>query len=138
MCVLKVFCYLCRAAKANNLLSVTPTRKYQPAFVEDGFTNFKKAIDRFRAHEESSTVVRVDTLLSTQIATDQLYHRTMLMKLLSTIKFLVRQGLTLRGKRAGDDPEGNLPQLLLLRAEEDSKMQRWLQQRSAIIFHLRL
>ena len=121
----KIFCYLCRAAKANNLLSVTPTRKYQPAFVEDGFNNFKKAIDRFRAHEDSnmhkevvlkrSTGVRVDTLLSTQLATDQLYHRTMLMKLLSTIKFLVRQGLPLRGKHDGDDPEGNLAQLLLLR-----------------------
>ena len=135
----KIFCYLCRAAKANNLLSVTPTRKYQPAFVEDGFNNFKKAIDRFRAHEDSnmhkevvlkrSTGVRVDTLLSTQLATDQLYHRTMLMKLLSTIKFLVRQGLPLRGKHDGDDPEGNLAQLLLLRAEEDKKMLRWLKQR---------
>ena len=100
----KIFCYLCKAAKARKLLCQTRSRKYQPAFVEDGFSNFKKATDKFRAHEDSdmhkeavmksSSDVSVDEMLSAQVASDQQYHRSMLMKLISTVSCTTRTGVS--------------------------------------------
>ena len=46
-----------------------------------------------------------------------------LLKQLSSLKYLLRQGLAIRGH---DDNEGNLVQLLKLRAEDDCQMQSWL------------
>lgn len=55
--------------------------------------------------------------LSVQIDRDQTHHRSMLMKLLSCIKYLARQGLPFRGHHEDSESfEGNLYQLLLLEA----------------------
>ena len=56
--------------------------------------------------------------LNTQCKEIQQFHREMLMKLLSSVRFLARQGLPFRGHTETPDSfEGNLYQLLLLRAE---------------------
>ena len=49
----------------------------------------------------------------------------MLLKLISSLKSLLRQGLAIRGH---SDTEGNLLQLLSLRGEDDPSLKRWLQQ----------
>ena len=53
------------------------------------------------------------------------------MKLISTIRFLVRQGLALRGDRAGE-PDSNLIELLQLRGqdENDGKLVGWIKRKS--------
>ena len=48
----------------------------------------------------------------------------MLMKVLSSIKYLARQGLALRGHNA--DTDGNPHQLFLPGAEDDLNLQEWL------------
>ena len=48
----------------------------------------------------------------------------MLTKVLSSIKYLARQGLPLRGHNS--DVSGNLHQLLLLRTEDDARLGEWL------------
>ena len=54
---------------------------------------------------------------------DQRFHREMLMKLLSSIRFLAPQGLAFRGRtEISDSFEGSLYQLLLLHAEENNQM----------------
>lgn len=57
----------------------------------------------------------------------------MLMKLLSSIKYLARQGLAFRGHHEDVDSfEGNLYQLLLLQAEDCSDMREWLRRKEYI------
>ena len=55
----------------------------------------------------------------------------MLIKLLSNIKYLARQGLSLPGYNTGT--EGNLHQLMLLRAEDDPKLREWLKRVSTLL-----
>ena len=47
----------------------------------------------------------------------------MLIKQPSSLKYLLRQGLAIRGH---DDKEGNLSQLLKLHGEDDPQLQTWL------------
>ena len=54
----------------------------------------------------------------------------MLLKLLSSIRFLARQGLSLRGHNENSESlEGNLYNLLLLRAEDIPNMKAWIKKR---------
>ena len=47
----KLFCFYCRYAVKHNWLTFCKTR--EDVFTEKGFQNWKKAIDKFRAHEGS-------------------------------------------------------------------------------------
>ena len=47
----------------------------------------------------------------------------MLLKQLSSLKFLLRQGLAIRGH---NDRDGNLLQLMELRSEDSPGLRRWL------------
>ena len=51
-----------------------------------------------------------------------------LLKVLSNIKFLARQGLPLR--RHGDESDSNFLQLLKLRGEDDARIATWLEKKS--------
>ena len=66
----------------------------------------------------------IDAQLSKQLKESQHLHRKMLMIQLSSLRYLLRQGLAIRGH---DEIEGNLFQLLLLRREECPYMQQWLE-----------
>ena len=49
----KVFCFECRFASKHELL--TFSHNCSPAFTNDGFNNWKKAIEKFNSHEASHT-----------------------------------------------------------------------------------
>jgi len=57
---------------------------------------------------------------------DQKLHREMLLKQLSSLKYLLRQGLAIRGHEA---MEGNLLQLLQLRGDDCPEMKTWINER---------
>ena len=96
-------------------------------FASTGFDNWKKAHERFKQHAHSTShreaIMKieqmkhpgVDAQLCTQLKQSQMVHRKMLLTQLSSLRFLLRQGLAIRGH---DEVEGNLIQLLLLRSEE--------------------
>ena len=65
----------------------------------------------------------VVSLLSDAHKKEQEMRRQMLLKQLSSLKYLLRQGLAIRGH---DDHEGNLIQLLKLREEDDPQLRTWL------------
>ena len=65
----------------------------------------------------------VTSLLSSQLRKDQAENRNMLMKLLTTLKFLARQGMAIRGHI---EKEGNIVQLLRCMAEDVSGLEAWL------------
>ena len=67
--------------------------------------------------------------LSTQLKKDKLERRQCLLKVLSNIRFLARQGLPLRGH--GDhESDSNFLQLMKLRGEDDSRIVGWLEKKT--------
>lgn len=140
----KIFCATCCGAKQQGIL--TFTRHKSTAFVNQGFGSWNKAIERFTDHERcemhkeaveklaaKSSGANVATQLRIQSEATQTFHREMLMKLLSSIRFLARQGLSFRGHTETCETfEGNLYQLLLLRSEESPQMREWLSKKEYI------
>lgn len=89
---------------------LTLSSKQEKAFTVDGFGNWKKALQRFKEHERSEghresmekhNLMRqpsVASKLATEIENSQALHRILLKKEISSIKYLLRQGMPLRGK----------------------------------------
>ena len=67
-----------------------------------------------------ATTKHIGAHLSHQYAIEMTKNRKMLLKILSSIRYLARQSLALRGR--DDDSDGNLIQLLQLRGSEDSEI----------------
>jgi len=96
----------------------------------------------FKKHQSSSThseaVESVITLprttrdigelMSSNHKRDKETAREMLQIILSTVRFLARQGLALRG--SNNDAESNLIQLLKLRAEDHPLLTRWMERQT--------
>ena len=130
----KVFCRFCRAAVTRGLIDLS-NKTQKSAFVTGGFENWKKAKQRFKEHErcqmhreacirlQSCQRPSVAAQLSHQLLIDQKYRREMLMKVLSTLRFLLQQGLPIRGHKEEDS---NLIQLLKCRSEDIQDLQCWL------------
>jgi hypothetical protein len=104
-----------------------PTKIGHHVFISNGFLNWKNAKLKFKKHEKSQlhrealmkTILMqqppVATQLSKQAEKDHKHRQDMLMKVLQSIKFLVRQSLAVRGHT---DEESNLTQLLKCRAAD--------------------
>ena len=133
----KVFCFYCRTATSRGWL--TFSTKAENTFTARGFNNWKKAKQKFREHEQSlahreamlkysaTQQPSVSAQLNCQVQKDQLQHRQMLLKQLTSLKYLVRQGLAVRGHV---EEEGNLHQLLMCRAEDTVGLEKWLSDRT--------
>ena len=127
----KVFCYHCLDCKQRGLLS----KKYESAFISEGFSNWKTALERFARHEKSDChteamlklsclqVLSVIEQLSNETRRCQAERREMLLKQLVSLRFLLRQGLAIRGHT---ENEGNLIKLLEMQSRDCPKMERWL------------
>ncbi|XP_041351026.1 zinc finger MYM-type protein 1-like [Gigantopelta aegis] len=129
-----VLCHVCITAKRKKLSELTNCG--EESFVARGFTNWKKAIEKFDAHEKSNshrlslenikfhkTQQSVSAQISSGVLADQGQARVALVKLISTLMFVAEQGLPLRGKESS---EGNYKKLLELRAEDVATLKSWL------------
>ena len=108
------------------------------AFVRVGFDNWKKAHEQFQKHTQSQPYKQammhfehlkqpsIDSQLNSQCKASQKLHQKMLQVLISSIKYLVRQGLALRGH---EDLAGTLMQLLLLWSEECPGLKQWIKEK---------
>ena len=65
----------------------------------------------------------INSLLSTQVSKEQHERRQALIKQLNSLRFLLRQGLAIRGH---DETEGNLYQLLLMCSAYDPCLTKWI------------
>ena len=98
---------------------------------------FKKH-ERSACHHESvevmivlpQTTTNIGELMSQQHAIQKRKNRDALHCIITSIKFLCRQGLALRG--GGDGLDGNLHQLLLMKAEQDPNLAEWLQRKENV------
>ena len=106
------------------------------AFLSKGFDNWKKALESFAQHEKSSvhreavlkknlmSMPGIDTQLNSQTMKQQCANREMLLKQLSALTYLLRQGIAIRGH---EEKEGNLMQLLYLRSEDCPNLKRYIE-----------
>ena len=135
-----VLCFTC--LKADQQKKLQWSSNSDAAFIKRGFSSWKDASRKFNNHQKSKTheeaVLKVVTLpatatdvaesLSSQHALEKLEHRHCFIKIMSNVKFLARQGLAFRGH--GDETDSNFLQLLKLRAEDDTKIEKWLQRKT--------
>ena len=129
-----VFCFYCRNAKRNGRL--TFSKNTDGAFTVTGYSNWKKAKQSFKKHEKSlchreafmkfnaSKAPSVIEVANTALLKTQEIRRSMLLKQLSCLKFLLRQGLAIRGHL---NMEGNLYQLMKCRSEDIPNFNRWIE-----------
>ena len=111
------------------------TRKYDSAFILDVFHNWKKRCERLQRHEHSEchkeAVIKLNNMkgpsvieqLSSDAKRTQATRRSMLLKLLSSLRFLLRQRLAIRGHK---ESEGNLIQLLELQSADRPELKQWM------------
>ena len=106
--------------------------------IRRGFTNWKNATVSFKNHEKSachraateiiitlpSTTKDIGNLLSKEHATSKRRNRAAFYHILSSIRYLARQGLAIRGH--GDDSDGNFIQLLRMKAKDDDNLSSWM------------
>lgn len=130
----KVFCIYCRFASKHKLLL---SKRGDEAFSLNGFDNYKKATQKFQAHEKSDTHLEakmkfasfrkpsVQEQLSTQAAQVHAVRRSGLLKQLEAMKYLLRQGIALRGRT---EEEGNLPQLLAVWSKDSPVIKDWIRE----------
>ena len=66
--------------------------------------------------------------MSSQVASDKRDNRQCLLKVISNIRYLARQGLALRGD--GDETNSSFIQLLKLRQIEDPRIKKWMEKKT--------
>ena len=112
--------------------------------VTRGFSNWKDGTRSFKNHESSaahqeavnmvitipSTHQDIGRQLSKQFATQKKNNTHALYQIFSSIKFLCRQGLPLRGDSTEID--GNIQQLLKMKAAEDPILSDWLKRKENV------
>ena len=111
-----------------------------------GFSNWQKAISKFNKHAQSANhrhavdmavmaskpSMDVGEKLSTALSEERAKSRNVLYAILSTIRFLARQGLPLRGRYQDDcvensgEIDSNFIQTLKLRADEVPNLDIWM------------
>ena len=129
-----MYCFTCiTAARQHQVIH----KRGDTAFVRNGFSDWKDATVSFRKHEASAvhtdavqgalapkTRPDVAEMLSSELARQKADNRQCLLKILSNLMFLARQGLAICG--SGDDKDSNFTQLLKLRSEDDGRIVDWL------------
>ena len=103
--------------------------------MKTGFNNWRKALEKFSKHEASKshseavlkmqcvTNVNIGDIMVATCKQQQLFRQRMLVKQFASLRYLVRQGLAIRGH---EENEGYLSQLLRLRSADNPDMLQWL------------
>ena len=129
-----VLCLYCSNVYGMGML--TMTKNEQTSFLTYGYKDWKEATRAFPRHEVSSchreSILKwnlyinakpIDAHLNVVKNKEQENARVCLLKQMRSLKYLLRQGLAIRGK---EETEGNYNQLLIHRAEDDELLSAWL------------
>ncbi|CAB4038946.1 Hypothetical predicted protein, partial [Paramuricea clavata] len=130
-----IACFHCKKATERNL--ITFSYHTEKAFSLGEFCNWKKCHEKFEKHQNShchheavEKLARLDhekndigAQLDSQYQGEQNLHQRLFLKQLSSLKYLVRQGIPLRGH---DSLDSNLIQLLKTRSEDIPELNGWV------------
>ena len=131
----QVYCYFCVKSYKEKKQSNT---KIEAAFISTGFSNWKKALERFKSHETSAchkeSMLRVvkapksgdiGEILNVEHQIEKQQNRKNFLKVLSNVQFLAKQNIAFR--KGNCESESNFMQLLKLRSEEDLELGKWIE-----------
>lgn len=133
-----IACFFCKKAKKHGL--ITFSNNGADTFSSGEFSNWKKCYEKLKKHSESKyhqeatekvlcfddTKCDIAAAMVSELKKSQETRRRMLMKQLSTLRCLARQGISLQGKT---DIESNLIQFLKVRAEDVPELMDWVKER---------
>ncbi len=118
---------------------LTFCKKENAAFIETGFSNWKEATRAFAKHEESAchaecrqkwlhytSGVAVNVQIACHNTKEQDIARNCLLLQFTSLRYLLRQGLAVRGH---DEDARNYKQLMNLRVSDDVQERSWLARR---------
>lgn len=136
-----VLCHTCVTADEQRKLG--NAKNAEKAFLINGFSNWKKALEKFRDHQKSQchklAVQSVELpqqcgdigeRLDTALAAEKKWNRSILVKIVENLRLMGRQGLSLQGST---DEDSNFIQILKLRAIDDPSILKWLEKKLANI-----
>ncbi|PIK62845.1 putative zinc finger MYM-type protein 1-like [Apostichopus japonicus] len=117
----------------DDAVILSTKKRVEASFTDKGFDNWKKALSAFQRHQQSDlhreVVFKkmqaghgVDRLLEHHGVTP-FHTKANAAKQLDCLRFLLRQGLAIRGHK---EIEGNLRQLLMLVAIDNKDIRTWL------------
>lgn len=133
-----VLCFIC--AKQNSKGNLKSATKKEEIFITKGFSNWKKALDKFQAHQSSNCHLtafdyqvnipqcgNVLELTNEQRKKTMETNRRYLMKIVENLQYFCRQGQPVQG---ATDQESNFYQLLKLRGRDDPALVKWMEKES--------
>lgn len=132
---LKVFCLHCRWAKRRR--STATGVKDDSSFTNSGFSNWNRTRETFRLHEKSRAhanctyawLAREQSTVAEQLnfalSASHRKRQNGLLKTVTTVQTLARQGMPIRGH---NDTDSNIRQFLLLRAQDDENLKEYIDQ----------
>ena len=110
------------------------------AFLEKGFKNWKKALEKFEKHQSSQCHRAASTyeiliprcpnfaeLFDNKEKEALELNRRCFMAILDSLQYLARQGIPLRGH--GSDEDSNFFQLLMMKSKEFPELKAWLEKK---------
>ena len=139
-----VLCFYCLVADKRGLKI---SGYMDEMFTNTGFSNWKKAIEKFEKHQTSKShreaidlVIKIPSptkdvgeMLNRSHAEQKDENRQVLLKIFSSVRYLSRQGIAFRGRWKTDEPEilncesdSNFIQLLRIRAEDNPILHTWM------------
>lgn len=133
----KAYCFHCLV---SSLRHYPVSLNKDDAFIKNGFSDWKRALDKFQKHQLShshrqavsfvtSTTKDVGEMVQKGYAEQKAENRKILLTIFNCVRFLGRQGLALRGEYKGEEKseiDSNLMQLLLLIAIYNPQVSTWL------------
>ena len=133
-----VFCHPCRQ------LFLSDSSKYnksEDVYTVTGFTNLKKAVEKYKQHESCHSDIfnlqkfqnmisgaNIAAKLNDDYEIQRKVANECLERIFTTIRYLARQGLPLRGHI---DSESNFMQLSELRTNDSKDLQIWLKRKTS-------
>ena len=120
-------CHIC--VSQNDKGNLTTARNKEQAFLSTGFSNWKKALSRFKEHQTSEchklavdfevlqkTCGDVVDITNKSAKETRALNHCCFAKIIESLQFLARQGIPIRGD---NDEESNFIQLLRLRGKDN-------------------
>ena len=131
-----MLCSYCAEAEKRNYFGLLTKR--EPAFISKGFSDWKKAFEKFQIDEGSdchneakqmkilaATTEPIDEQSDSKLADQKRNNRQIFLKILEKLRFLSRQGLPM----LGDSNNRNFIHFLLSEASYDSRIYKWLEKK---------
>jgi hypothetical protein len=139
----RLFCFFCSKAKRLGLF-IPHIKDMESTFVVTGYgCDWKNALAAFKTHEgvcheeavsacAALSQEGIDALINKQTKDAQLQASVALTAIITSVKYLGRQGLPMRGHT---DESGNFNQLLRLRSEDSDELRKFLRRPKSFTSH---